>query len=110
AVTRSRLLRRVGSRASLLECRLATGRTHQNRVHLAARGHPLVGDPVYGAGRGGRRAAADPVAKAALAGFARQALHAATLGFSHPVTGKWLERASPLPEDMDNLLSRLERI
>ncbi|WP_374449256.1 RluA family pseudouridine synthase [Stella sp.] len=110
ALTRYRTIRRVGSRASLLECRLATGRTHQIRVHLAARGHPLVGDPVYGRTRGARNAGADAAARAALAGFSRQALHAATLGFSHPITGKWLEFESPLPEDMGTLLARLELI
>ncbi|MCC7272926.1 MAG: RluA family pseudouridine synthase [Alphaproteobacteria bacterium] len=110
AVTRYAVVRPVGTRASLLECRLATGRTHQIRVHLAHIGHPLVGDPVYGQGRGGRRAAADAAARAALDGFARQALHAATLGFAHPVTGKWLEFASPLPDDVRNLLERLELI
>ena len=110
AVTRYRTVRRVGSRAALLECRLATGRTHQIRVHLSSRGHPLVGDPVYGRSRGARQAGNDPAARAALDGFSRQALHAATLGFSHPITGMWLEFESPMPQDMGALLGRLELI
>ncbi len=110
ALTRYRTVRRVGSRAALLECRLATGRTHQIRVHLASRGHPLVGDPVYGRTRGARQACSDAAARAALAGFSRQALHAATLGFSHPITGMWLEFQSPLPQDIGTLLARLELI
>ncbi len=83
AVTRARRLERFGDparpSAALVECRLETGRTHQIRVHMAYAGHPLVGDGVYGR----RRAGADP----ALAAFPRQALHAATLGFTHPVSG-----------------------
>ncbi|BBK42293.1 pseudouridine synthase [Allostella vacuolata] len=110
ALTRYRTVRRVGTRAALLECRLATGRTHQIRVHLASRGHPLVGDPVYGRTRSGRAASNDDAARAALDGFARQALHAATLGFSHPITGMWLEFESPLPQDIGTLLARLELI
>lgn len=110
ALTRYRTLRPVGSRAALLECRLATGRTHQIRVHLSSRGHPLVGDPVYGRTRGARNAGSDAAAKAALNGFARQALHAATLGFSHPITGTWLAFNSPVPQDIGTLLTRLELI
>ena len=92
---------------SLLECRLATGRTHQIRVHLSQSGHPLVGDPVYL-----RRVPA--VAKSlpdgprrALLDFPRQALHAARLGFAHPVTGEALAFETPLPPDMAALLATL---
>jgi len=79
--------------ATLLSCRLETGRTHQIRVHLASLGHPLIGDPAYGK-RG-------PVA------FARQALHAARLGLVHPVTGSACEWNSPLPADFAALLDKL---
>ncbi len=83
---------------SRIECRLETGRTHQIRVHLSWMGHPLVGDPVYG---GRSRKAPDAFEGVeALGAFPRQALHAATLGFVHPVTGEELVFESPLPEDM----------
>lgn len=87
--------------AALVECRLETGRTHQVRVHMSHIGHPLLGDPVYRT-----RAKALGTILNALA-FRRQALHAASLGFIHPVTGKKLEFESPLPADMQQLLSRL---
>lgn len=88
--------------AALVECRLETGRTHQVRVHMAHLGHPLLGDPVYG-----NRARQLGTILARLA-FRRQALHAASLGFIHPVTGERLDFASPLPDDMQQLLSRLQ--
>lgn len=96
AVTRARVLERFDG-AALVECRLETGRTHQIRVHMTFAGHPLVGDAIYG-----RRRGTGPVA-----GFARQALHAATLGFIHPVSGEPMRFASPLPEDMTDLLAAL---
>jgi 23S rRNA pseudouridine1911/1915/1917 synthase len=92
--------------ASLVECRLATGRTHQIRVHLAGQGHSVLGDPVY-AGRRARRAAEDPVRAAAQA-LGRQALHAATLGFSHPRTGKMCRFESELPQDVKDLINYLD--
>jgi len=99
-----------GGRVSLLECRLKTGRTHQIRVHLAELGHPLLGDPLYG--RGGtatRRARLLPEgAQAALTALGRQALHAKTLGFRHPVSGDDLQFESELPADLSALLSSLE--
>jgi len=85
---------------------LETGRTHQIRVHLAHIGYPIVGDPTYG-----RRLAIPKGAttrlEAALRGFRRQALHAARLGFGHPVTGEAMEFTSPLPADMQGLLEAL---
>jgi len=92
---------------ALLRCDLETGRTHQIRVHLTSRGHALVGDPLYGRNRVRRRLTLDAAKTAALAGFPRQALHAATLGFRHPVTGDELQFESPLPPDMAALLTVL---
>jgi 23S rRNA pseudouridine1911/1915/1917 synthase len=115
ATTRYRVERRFAAGnidgAALIECRLLTGRTHQIRVHLAHVGHPLIGDPAYGARAGRRRGylgmRAGP-AGAAIAEFPRQALHARLLGFLHPVTGERLSFDSPLPADMVGLLTNLE--
>ncbi len=87
--------------ASLIECRLETGRTHQVRVHMAHIGHPLVGDPVYGRPR-------KPLSNVLKArNFVRQALHAARLGFIHPVTGNNIALDSELPSDMRELIDEL---
>ncbi len=109
ALTRYRVERAFNSAAALLECRLATGRTHQIRVHLADRGHPLIGDPVYGT-RAGRAVARSGEAGARIAAFARQALHARRLGFTHPASGAELMFASPLPADLHALFTDLERL
>lgn len=97
--------------AALVQCRLETGRTHQIRVHMAHIGVPVIGDPVYGRqmgisalGSGDAHAAALAVARA----FPRQALHAAVLGFVHPVTGKTLHFEAPVPPDMAELICALE--
>jgi 23S rRNA pseudouridine1911/1915/1917 synthase len=103
AITRYRVLRSFGQQAALLECRLATGRTHQIRVHLAAKHHPLIGDQVYGRAPG---AALPPEARA----FPRQALHAQLLGFHHPTDGRQLTFSSDLPRDMTDLIKILESI
>ena len=87
--------------AALLECRLETGRTHQVRVHMASIGHPLVGDPVYGRGKSGHRKLLNQL------DFKRQALHAAHLGFVHPVTKGRLSFDSALPSDMQELFNAL---
>ncbi|MCX7890619.1 MAG: RluA family pseudouridine synthase [Rhodobacteraceae bacterium] len=110
AVTRLRVLSRFGRppAVALVECRLETGRTHQIRVHLAHVGHGLVGDPVYGGRRRAPAAALGAAAAAAVNAFPRQALHAATLGFVHPVTGAALHFAAPLPADMAALVRVLE--
>ena len=97
AVTRVRVIEMLDG-AALCECQLETGRTHQIRVHMAHAGHPLVGDPVYGR----RRSVHGPAAA-----FTRQALHAATLGFVHPVTGGAMRFESPLPDDMVHLIEAL---
>jgi 23S rRNA pseudouridine1911/1915/1917 synthase len=107
AVTRYRVERRFGDHAALIECRLLTGRTHQIRVHLAHGGHPLIGDPVYGA-RAGRAVARLGRAGAAIIAFSRQALHARLLGFTHPATGEKLTFESALPADMEELKTNLE--
>ncbi len=105
AVTRARVLERFGPpgapQAALVECRLETGRTHQIRVHLSYAGHPLVGDAVYAR----RRSSSDPV----LAGFPRQALHAASLGFRHPRTGADMRFEADPPADLAELLTHLRR-
>ena len=106
AITRARVLEDYGV-ASLLECWLETGRTHQIRVHMAYAGHGLLGDQTYG---GKRKVAAKVLGAAAAeaaAHFPRQALHAATLGFVHPVSGKELAFEADLPEDMAHLLDAL---
>ena len=95
--------------ASLLSCTLATGRTHQIRVHLASVGHPLVGDPVYLRRIPAPAKAAPPGARAALLDFPRQALHAASLGFRHPVSGKAMLFERPAPPDMQGLLDKLDQ-
>ncbi|MBX9840390.1 MAG: RluA family pseudouridine synthase [Xanthobacteraceae bacterium] len=89
--------------ASLIECRLETGRTHQIRVHLAHIGHPLMGDPVYGPGFRTKAARLPPDARAALEGLGRQALHAYLLAVQHPTTGQQLEFRSELPGDLARL-------
>lgn len=107
AVTNYRLIRQFGLYAAEMECSLDTGRTHQIRVHMAHIGHPLIGDPVYGRVSKARMTAFPPSVRAAVAGFTRQALHARTLGFVHPVTGKFLKFEAELPSDMMKLLAGL---
>jgi len=94
--------------ASLVECVLETGRTHQIRVHLAHMGCPVMGDATYGAGFKASINRLDPLARQALQALGRQALHAAVLGFVHPVTGEKLRFESPLPDDMQALLTALK--
>ena len=110
ALTRYALERAFGPAerplAARVLCRLETGRTHQIRVHLAHRGAPCLGDPAYGSGQ----PAAPVRAAMAEAGLQRQALHAAVLGFVHPVTGEALRFETPLPDDMRRLESALSRL
>jgi len=110
AVTRYRVIRAFGLGASLIECRLATGRTHQIRVHLANAGHPLVGDATYGRRTAARLDRLPVAAQAAVKAFPRQALHSRQLGFRHPRTGADLRFESPLPADMKALVATLESL
>ena len=100
AVTHWRRLSVLGD-AALIECQLETGRTHQVRVHMASIGHPLIGDPVYGRSGKSHRKLLNELQ------FQRQALHAAELGFTHPVTKRRLSFASAMPPDMQELMSAL---
>jgi len=93
--------------ASLLACRLETGRTHQIRVHLAAIGHPLLGDATYGAGFRTKSALLSAPAQAALKDLARQALHSHILAVNHPSSGKILQFRSELPQDLVRLRDAL---
>jgi 23S rRNA pseudouridine1911/1915/1917 synthase len=102
AVTHYRLTERL-DQAAVIECRLETGRTHQVRVHCASIGHPVLGDPAYGRTPKSLR----PLLERR--GFARQALHAAELGFAHPITGEFVQFRSNLPSDMAELIDQLRR-
>ena len=102
AVTHYRTLRPL-AHAAVLECRLETGRTHQVRVHCASIGHPLLGDPVYGRTPKALRPLLDRL------GFRRQALHAAELGFAHPINGERLHFHAELPRDISELIDEAGR-
>ncbi len=102
ALTRYHVERAFKNVAALLDCRLATGRTHQIRVHLAHHGHPLIGDPVYGT-RAGRGVARSGEVGARIAAFPRQALHARRLGFAHPAEDRFLTFDSALPTGLHDL-------
>ena len=100
AVTHYRELTKLRE-AALVECRLETGRTHQVRVHMASIGHPLIGDPVYGRTKAAHRALLETM------NFRRQALHAAHLGFIHPVNSNAMAFDSEMPADMQELFTQL---
>jgi 23S rRNA pseudouridine1911/1915/1917 synthase len=100
AVTHYSTLERLNG-AALVECRLETGRTHQVRVHMASLNHPLLGDPVYGRTKQAHKAVLETL------GFRRQALHAARLGFIHPVNSNALAFDSEMPADMQELFTAL---
>jgi len=108
ALTRYRTQRAWGTALSLLECRLATGRTHQIRVHLASIGHPVVGDPLYLRRVPAAARAIVPSLRGQLLDFPRQALHAQSLGFAHPRTGEKLSFATKLPPDMEGLIDTID--
>ncbi|NJR79468.1 RluA family pseudouridine synthase [Sphingomonas corticis] len=100
AVTHFRTVERLRD-AALVECRLETGRTHQVRVHMASIGHGLLGDPAYGRTKQAHKGVLERLS------FHRQALHAARLGFIHPVTGIDVSLESAMPQDMQELFSHL---
>ncbi|MCP5397483.1 MAG: RluA family pseudouridine synthase [Sphingomonadaceae bacterium] len=102
AVTHYKVLKDLAD-SSLIECRLETGRTHQVRVHMSSIGHGLLGDPAYGRTSSRLR----PILKSLQ--FTRQALHAASLGFLHPVTGEQCDFSADLPADMRELIDELDR-
>jgi 23S rRNA pseudouridine1911/1915/1917 synthase len=104
ALTRYRTLRAWQTSLALLECRLATGRTHQIRVHLAEKGHPVVGDPLYLRRVPAAAKAINQPLRGQLLDFPRQALHAASLGFKHPRSGRIISFEAALPADMKALL------
>ena len=111
AVTRARVVEIFGTPGgfSLIECWLETGRTHQIRIHMTYAGHGLVGDSVYGGKRKLAACILTPEAAEAVRAFPRQALHAAVLGFEHPISGETLRFEAPLPLDMEALLAELRK-
>ena len=110
ALTRYRVLASVGAAASLVECRLATGRTHQIRVHMASLGHPIVGDSLYGGGARRRLKNAPETVRLKISNFNHQALHAFLIGFTHPSSGVIIRLKSELPNDFNELIDNLEKL
>ncbi|MEQ5774406.1 RluA family pseudouridine synthase [Thalassospira sp. NFXS8] len=98
--------KRPDSLASVVKCKLATGRTHQIRVHMAHIGHSLVCDPVYSRSRSVRHLS--QMSQATLTAFGKQALHAQTLGFSHPRTGNFITFSAPMPDDLKAVYAALD--
>jgi 23S rRNA pseudouridine1911/1915/1917 synthase len=108
ALTRYKTIRAWQTSLALLECRLATGRTHQIRVHLAARNHPIVGDPVYLRRVPTAAKTISQPLRGRLIDFPRQALHASSLGFRHPRTNRPVSFTAAIPADMQTLLDDIE--
>ncbi|MDI2091541.1 RluA family pseudouridine synthase [Commensalibacter oyaizuii] len=107
AKTNYRTLQIINPAVSLIQCKLDTGRTHQIRVHLSKSGHPLLGDPVYLKRIPSISKQLSTVQKNEALDFPRQALHAASLGFTHPTTGQYLKFETELPKDMQQLIKSI---
>ena len=110
AATNYKVERVLGRAASLVECRLETGRTHQIRVHMAAIGNSVVGDPVYGGGGRNKLKLASPDIRKRIEEFSHQALHAFLIGFIHPVTGDLMRFECPLTSNINRLIGELENV
>jgi 23S rRNA pseudouridine1911/1915/1917 synthase len=108
ARTHYKVTQRLGLRASLITCRLETGRTHQIRVHCTYIGHPLIGDPLYGRLSAARLDGLDPDSASFIRQFPRQALHASVIGFVHPKNGNSIRVESNLPIDINKLIGNLK--
>jgi 23S rRNA pseudouridine1911/1915/1917 synthase len=109
AVTHYRRLESyAANQVSLIECKLETGRTHQIRVHMAHIGHPVLGDKLYGTGMKSRAVHLTDAQKTALEALDRQALHAAALGFEHPLTGEAHYYEAPFPADLQSLMNMMQ--
>jgi len=114
AITFYKVLQDIRGDFSLVECKLQTGRTHQIRVHMQSIGYPLIGDPLYGPQRNILESKINKSVehidnKEYIMNFDRQALHAGFISFSHPVTGKIMDFACDMPEDMAQLLKNLNK-
>jgi 23S rRNA pseudouridine1911/1915/1917 synthase len=115
AITHYRLIEHYGpagadALASLVECQLETGRTHQIRVHMAHIGHPLIGDPEYGQGFKSKLNKLPESLARHIEKRRRQALHAGLLGFAHPITGEEMTFRSDLPSDLANVIKTLKKM
>jgi 23S rRNA pseudouridine1911/1915/1917 synthase len=108
AITAYQVLKNFGMLASLIECRLQTGRTHQIRVHMTHKGHPLIGDPLYGKIPRGTPTLLLEQLKEPTENFTRPCLHAACLQFYHPITSEFQEFTTDLPSDLQKVIDTLE--
>ena len=106
SVSRWTVVERFGY-VTLLDDAIETGRTHQIRVHLSSQGYPVVGDTVYGGARKKLNEIRDETPRAIVGRLKRQALHASRIGFHHPVTGRYMEFSSPLPQDIASVCADL---
>jgi 23S rRNA pseudouridine1911/1915/1917 synthase len=109
-IIRKDKVKQAGIAASLVRCRLETGRTHQVRLHMAHKGTPLIADPLYGGGFGSSIRGLPDEAASAIMNLQRQALHAAHLTFRHPATGRTMTFESELPADMKKVREALETL